>query len=138
MSPGPSEPSESASLSASSPACPAAPAVTRPRNFRYDLSFRKSASVRLERRRRAPSHTPRPTQVQFLMSSHLILNSLSLAFYHQVFSLNWFGRTLAFFERIKALPSRSDMGIHSHTIRWYNPNGVIAWDYKWHGRRSMI
>src|SRR3954454_7346402 len=45
MSPGPSEPSESASLSASSLACPVAPAVTRPRNFRYDLSFRKSASV---------------------------------------------------------------------------------------------
>src|SRR3954454_4500391 len=47
MSPGPSEPSESASLSASSLACPVAPAVTRPRNFRYDLSFRKSASVGL-------------------------------------------------------------------------------------------
>src|SRR5690349_7899221 len=47
MSPGPSEPSESASLSASSPACPAAPAVTRPRNFRSDLSLRKSASVGL-------------------------------------------------------------------------------------------
>src|SRR4051812_42849545 len=54
MSPGPSEPSESASLSASSLACPVAPAVTRPRNFRYDLSFRKSASVGL--RRHAMAH----------------------------------------------------------------------------------